>query len=402
MKETTFTNVRIFQGERGFVKGSLTIAGERIREIALSPETGEEEPSCPENASFPGKNGCGETAPTGKNGCGELYILPGLVDIHTHGNSGSDFSDGSDEGLRAMGKYLACHGITSFAPASMTLPYEKLEKAFRTAADYRKNRPADGAKIAGIRMEGPYLSEKKKGAQNGAFLRLPDADEFLKLQESCGHLIRIVDIAPELEGAEEFIRRVSADCRVSLGHTCASFEETLRAFQAGASHITHLFNAMPPLHHREPGVIGAAIESEDVTAELICDGYHIHPAMIRMAFRLFPGRICLISDAARCCGMPDGEYELGGQKITLKNGQARLAEGNLAGAASNLFEDMVNAIRFGIREEEAILSATLNPAKAVGADEETGSLEPGKKADLIVCDREWNLLQVYINGLRIR
>lgn len=382
-EETVFSDAFVFQGENGFVRGALRISGDRIREVIPASRNGR---ACAREGADPDA----------------IYILPGLVDIHTHGNSGCDFSDGDPEGLRRMGKYLAHNGITSFAPASMTLPYEKLAAAFRTAADYGNSRPADGAKIAGIHMEGPYFSEKKKGAQNGAYLRRPDAEGFFALQAGCGHLIRIVDIAPELEGSEDFIRRVSPDCRVSVAHTDASYEEALAAFEAGASHLTHLFNAMPPIHHRNPGVIGAASERESVAAELICDGLHVHPSAVRMAFRLFPGRICLISDALRCCGMPDGDYELGGQQVTLKNGQARLPDGNLAGAVKNLYEDMVNAIRFGIRPEEAVLAATLNPAKEVGIAEETGSLDEGKKADLVICDAGWNLKQVYIDGKRVR
>ena len=187
-----------------------------------------------------------------------------------------------------------------------------------------------------------------------------------------------------------------------MAHTDASYEEACRAFDAGASHVTHLFNAMPPINHRSPGVIGAAFERDDVTAELICDGLHIHPSIVRMAFRLFPGRICLISDALRCCGMPDGEYELGGQQVTLQGGAARLADGTIAGAACNLFEDMVNAIRFGIPVEDAVLAATLTPAREIGMDQEIGSLEMGKRADFIVCDENWNLEQVYVDGVRVR
>ena len=385
MAGLVFTDAFIFQRGDGFVKGSFSISGNRIRDVvpALRAESGDN-PDL-KKISLRGRR-----------------VLPGLVDIHTHGNSGYDFSDGSPEGLYVMGKYLAAHGITSFAPTSVTLPYEKLASAFRTAADYKKNRPAEGARISGIRMEGPFLSEKRKGAQNAAFLKLPDAEVFSGFQEECGHIIRIVDVAPELEGAETFIRRVSADCRVSVAHTDASYGEALSAFEAGASHLTHLFNAMPPVHHRYPGVIGAASEKENVTAELICDGIHVHPSIIRMAFRLFPGRICLVSDALRCCGMPEGGYELGGQQVLLKNGEARLPDGTLAGAASNLFEDMVNAVRFGVREEDAVLAATLNPAKVLGTDAETGSIEAGKKADFIICDEKWNPEQVWLDGARIR
>ena len=380
MGSILFSDAWIFQGEDGFIRGSFLVSGDRIRSI--------------QPVSQPVENRV-----ISLHG---LRVIPGLIDIHTHGNSGFDFSDGSAEGLLAMGRYLASRGITSFAPTSMTLPYEKLEKAFRTAGDYAKNRPSDGARMIGVHMEGPYFSEKKKGAQNSAYLKRPDPEGFCSLQEACGNLIRIVDIAPELEGAEEFIRRIAPSCRVSVAHTDASYEEAKAAFDAGASHLAHLFNAMPPIHHRNPGVIGAASEREDVSAELISDGLHVHPSIVRMAFRLFPGRICLISDALRCCGMPDGEYELGGQRVLLKDREARLSDGTLAGAVNNLYEDMVNAIRFGIRTEDAILSATMNPAKEVGADDEIGSLENGKKADFLVCDEHWNIREVYLDGIKIR
>ena len=386
MGMTVFSDARIFQGEKGFIQGSLVVSGDRICEIR--PAAGIRD--------FEGAEDAEEIS------LGGAFVIPGLADIHTHGNSGYDFSDGSPEGLHEMGKYLAAHGITSFVPASMTLPYETLERAFKTAAGYVADRHADEARLIGIHMEGPYFSEKKKGAQNAAYLKLPDKEGFYALQKACGNLIRIVDVAPELEGAEAFIREISPHCRVSVAHTDASYEEAARAFAAGASHLTHLFNAMPPIHHRKPGVIAAASEAENVVAELICDGLHVHPAVVRMAFKLFPGRICLISDTLRCCGMGEGEYELGGQIVTLKNAQARLSDGNLAGAVSNLYDDMVNAIRFGIRAEDAILAATLIPAGEAGADDLIGSLEPGKKADFLVCYGQWNLKQVCMDGRIIR
>jgi N-acetylglucosamine-6-phosphate deacetylase len=186
-----------------------------------------------------------------------------------------------------------------------------------------------------------------------------------------------------------------------VAHTQATYEETVRAFDAGAAHVTHLFNAMPPLHHRRPGVIGAAFERKDVTIELICDGKHIHPAVVKMAFSLFPGRICLISDSLRCLGMPEGTYELGGQEVILKDGQALLPDGTLAGAASNLFDDMVNVIRWGIPPEDAILAATQTPVRVLGRQEQTGSLEEGKMADFLICDRDWGLKAVYLGGIRL-
>ena len=392
-KAMVFSDALIFQGEKGFVKGSMRVADGRILEIM---------PEYPESREKP--NATGRDDHDGTDPREErislqgLYVLPGLVDIHTHGNSGHDFSDANEEGLAAMGQYLAVHGITSFAPTSMTLPYEKLEAAFATAAAYMQNRPAAGARVVGAHMEGPYFSEKKKGAQNSAFLKLPDAGAFRRLQEACGGIIRIVDVAPELVGAEAFVQEIAPHCRVSVAHTAASYEQAAGVFDAGASHLTHLFNAMPPIHHRLPGVIGAAAERENVVAELICDGLHVHPSIVRMAFKLFPGRICLISDALRCCGMPDGEYELGAQTVTLRNGRATLSDGTIAGAVRNLYEDMVNAIRFGIPVEEAILAATLTPAKEVGMDKEIGSLQAGKRADFIVCDADWNLRRVYMDG----
>lgn len=326
------------------------------------------------------------------------YVIPGLVDVHTHGNSGADFSDGDYEGLVSMARYLAQKGITSFAPASMTLPYGVLEKAFATGVKLRQEQPAGCARIEGIQMEGPFFSEKKKGAQNGAYLQNPDFDAFQKLFDGCGGLVKIADLAPELPGSVEFVEKASKLCTVSVAHTDAAYEDAKAAFDAGATHLTHLFNAMPAIHHRKPGVIGAAAENENVQAELICDGLHVHPSAVRMAFRLFAGRICLVSDSLRCCGMPDGEYELGGQQVTLQGSIAKLADGTIAGAATNLYDGMKNAVKFGISKEEAILSATWNPAKALGRLDEIGSIAPGKRADFVICDRELNRKQVYISG----
>ena len=326
------------------------------------------------------------------------YVIPGLVDIHNHGNSGGDFSDGDFQGLVAMGAYLAKNGITSFAPTSMTLPYADLEAAFRTAVRYRDEKPVGCARLAGIHMEGPFFSEKKKGAQNGAYLQLPDYAAFKKLYDASEGLLRIVDVAPELPGATEFVARASKHCTVSIAHTDSDYESAAAAFAAGATHVTHLYNAMPPIHHRKPGVIGAASEQDRVIAELICDGYHVHESAVRMAFRLFPDRICLISDALRCCGMPDGAYTLGGQDITLSGNVATLADGTIAGSATNLFECMKKAISFGIQKETAIIAATLTPAKQVGRADEIGSIEVGKFADFVICDEMFNKKAVYLRG----
>ena len=330
------------------------------------------------------------------------YVLPGLIDVHTHGNSGADFSDGDAAGVEKMARYLAKNGVTSFAPASMTLPYETLEKAFASARVFMDARPSDAAALRGIQMEGPFFSEKKKGAQNGAYLRNPDFEAFKALQDGCGGLVRIVDVAPELPGAEEFIRKAKALCTVSIAHTDADYDAARRGIAAGVTHLTHLYNAMPAIHHRKPGVIAAAAEAETVSAELISDGQHVHPASVRLAFRIFGAdRMVLISDSLRCCGMPDGEYELGGQQVFLQGGVARLADGTIAGSATNLFDCMRRAVSFGIPREDAIRAATYNPARQIGALSEVGSIADGKVADFVLCDAELNRQAVYLAGEKV-
>ena len=331
------------------------------------------------------------------------YVIPGLIDVHTHGNSGADFSDGSLAGVEKMAEYLGKNGVTSFAPASMTLPYETLAAAFATARAFVDKGRTDCAALRGIQMEGPFFSEKKKGAQNGAYLRDPDFDAFQKLFEDCGGLVRIVDVAPELKGACDFIRQASKLCTVSIAHTDADYDAAAAGIAAGVTHLTHLYNAMPAIHHRKPGVIAAAAEAEAVSAELISDGQHVHPASVRLAFRIFgAARMVLISDSLRCCGMPDGEYELGGQQVFLKDGIARLADGTIAGSATNLYDCMLRAISFGIPREDAVRAATYNPARQIGALDEVGSIRDGKVADFVLCDAELNHKAVYRAGNELK
>ena len=328
-------------------------------------------------------------------------VIPGLVDIHVHGCAGADFSDGDYAGLVRMARYLARRGVTSFAPASMTLPYDALDKAFHAAARLHREGLADGARLMGIQMEGPFLSREKRGSQNPAYLRLPDWDRFLRLYDAAEGLLRIVDVAPELPGAVEFTRRASEKCRVSVAHTAAGYDQAAAVFDAGATHLTHLFNAMSGIHHRHPGPIGAASERENVTAELICDGIHVHPSAVRMAFRLFPGRICLISDAMRCCGMADGSYSLGGQEILLSGGVARLTGGAIAGSAADLYQCMRRAVSFGIPREQAVWAATALPARVIGRESETGAIADGRAADFVICGGELEPEAVYLGGKRL-
>jgi N-acetylglucosamine-6-phosphate deacetylase len=327
-------------------------------------------------------------------------VIPGLIDVHSHGNSGADFSDGDYEGLVRMAKHYAEEGITSFAPASMTLPYDVLEKAFATARKIVDENPAGCSVLRGIQMEGPYFSYKKRGAQNADYLKEPDFEGFKKLYEDCGGLVRIVDIAPELPGAAEFVEKASKLCTVSVAHTDSDYDNARAAYDAGATHLTHLYNAMPGINHRNPGVIPAAVETPGVRAEIISDGYHIHPAAVRLAFSMFGGdRMVLISDSGRCEGLPEGsKFELGGQDAWLRNGVAKLADGTIACSATNLFDCMKNAISFGVREEDAVRAASYNPACAIGADKEVGSIETGKVADFVVCSADYSAKRVFLAG----
>ena len=334
---------------------------------------------------------------------GGASVIPGLIDVHSHGNSGADFSDGDYEGLKRMAAHYAACGITSFAPASMTLPYDVLSKAFATAKQLVEEKPEGCSALRGIQMEGPYFSYKKRGAQNADYLKEPDFEGFKKLFEDCGGLVRIVDVAPELPGAAEFVAQASKLCTVSVAHTDSDYDHARAAFDAGATHLTHLYNAMPGINHRTPGVIPAAVETAGVRAEIISDGYHIHPAAVRLAFSMFGGdRMILISDSGRCEGLPEGsKFELGGQDAWLRNGVAKLADGTIACSATNRFDCMRNAISFGVGEENAVRAASYNPACAIGADKEVGSIETGKVADFVVCNADYSEKRVFLAGVEL-
>lgn len=252
-------------------------------------------------------------------------------------------------------------------------------------------------------MEGPYFSYKKRGAQNADYLKEPDFEGFKKLYEDCGGLVRIVDVAPELPGAEAFAKQAKEYCTVSVAHTDSDYDHGKAVFDAGATHLTHLYNAMPGIHHRNPGVIPAAVENNSVRAEIICDCLHVHPASVRLAFSMFGGdRMILISDSGRCCGMPDGsKFELGGQDAWLRDGVARLEDGTIACSATNLYDCMVNAIRIGVKEEDAIRAATYNPVCAIGAERIVGSIETGKVADFLVCNNDYTQKTVYLSGVKL-
>lgn len=371
-----FQNAFIFKDDGTFQKGDIAVQNGRFSDLTTTEG---------DVADLEGK-----------------YVIPGLIDIHSHGNSGADFSDANFDGLVRMARYLLKNGITSFSPASMTLPEEQLKAAYVTAIRLRDEKPEWASAIRGITMEGPFFNPAKKGAQNADFLRLPDYDLFSRLNETADGMIRIVCVAPELPGAIPFIKKASQLCTVSVAHTMATYDEAKAGFEAGASHVTHLFNAMPPLAHREPGVIGAAAENSKVTAELITDGIHIHESAVRAAFALFgKERMVLVSDSMMACGMANGEYMLGGQKVFVNGRKATLSDGTIAGSATHLYDCMRTAISFGIKPEDAIRAATINPARVIGADKEVGSLTIGKIADFVVCNPDWTMDSVYFAGNRV-
>ena len=328
----------------------------------------------------------------------DLYVIPGLTDIHFHACVGYDFCDGTPEAIEKMAEYKMKNGITTICPASMTFSEEQLTDIFKNAASYENKK---GATLVGINMEGPFISMEKKGAQNPEYIHNPDAEMFERLQKAAGGLIKLVDIAPETEGAMEFIEKVKDKVRISLAHTAADYDTAKEAFDRGANHVTHLYNAMPPFAHRAPGVIGAACDNENVMVELICDGVHSHPVTVRTTFKMFgDDRIIFISDSMMACGLEDGQYTLGGQDVTVKGNVATLTkEGNIAGSVTNL----MNCLRKAVKEMKvplasAIKCATMNPAKAIGIYDQYGGLAPGKVADVVLLDKNLDIQYIIKEG----
>lgn len=335
-------------------------------------------------------DGCEEYSFDGK------LIIPGLVDIHSHGCVGGDYSEGDPESHRRMADYLARNGVTSHLPTTMTLPEETLAAACAEAAEMAEN--GKGSRCLGIHLEGPYLSYDRRGAHNPQYLRNPDPEEFERLNRAAGGRIRLVSLAPELPGAVEFIAALKGKTTLSIAHTTGDYELGCKAFDAGANHLTHTFNAMTAFSHRQPGVIGAAADC-GAFAELISDGIHVHPSMVRAAFRIFgEDRLTLISDSMAATGFRDGKYQMGGQEVTVKGPLATLADGTISGSATNLFDCMKKAVSFGIPFEKAVKAASFNPARSIGLDRTLGSIAVGKEADLVILNEDLSIHRVMIGG----
>ncbi len=330
------------------------------------------------------------------------YLIPGLTDLHFHGCVGQDFSDADAAGLQTMADYQLSRGITQICPSGMTLGEDQLTRVCRTAAAHRA-RNGGGAELVGLHLEGPFLCRSKKGAQNADYLRDPDPAMLHRFQQAAQGLVKLVTIAPEQPGALEFIQKAGEEgVRVCVGHTAADYHTACAAFQAGARQATHLFNAMPPFTHRAPGVVGAAFDHPEVMAELICDGVHIHPSVVRAVFKLFGAdRVILISDSLRATGMPDGRYPFGGQEIEVRGNRATMADApdTLAGSVSDLMACMKTAVSFGIPLADAVTAAAVNPARALGIDGRVGGLEIGKEANAAVLDKNLDLKAVLFHGV---
>lgn len=324
-------------------------------------------------------------------------LLPGLIDIHTHGCVGKDTCDGDINGYEKMSHFYASQGVTSFLFTTMTLSEKQLTEILNKIHTYMESGKG-GAYAHGVYLEGPFINPEKKGAQNGAYIVEPDYAMFKRLNQASGNLIKAAAIAPEMGKAMECISSMSGECSVTLAHTDADFETACAAFAAGAKSLTHTFNAMPGIQHRYPGPIAAALD-HDAYMELICDGIHVHPSIIRMMFKMNGAdQIVLISDSMEAAGMPDGVYSLGGQTVYLNGHKAALKDGTIAGSAASLHDCVIKCIESGIKRELAIKAASDNPSRLLGINEYTGSIKVGKSADLVLSKEDLTILKVWIRG----
>ena len=330
-----------------------------------------------------------------------LYALPGLVDIHFHGAMGKDFCDANEEAIQTLADFEASKGVLAICPATMTFSEEILNGVMDAAAAHKNGRGAD---LVGINMEGPFISPKKVGAQNPEYVHTADIEMFRRLQKRANGLIKLVDVAPEEPGALDFIRACHDEARISIAHTCTDYDTAIAAFEAGATHMTHLYNAMPGITHRAPGPIIAALE-KGAEVELIADNVHIHPAVVRFTFNTFgDDHLILIADSMMACGLPDGQYSLGGQAVTVKGRRATLTEqpGTIAGSATCLYDCMKVAVKeMDVPLESAVRAASENPAKSIGVDADYGSLAAGRYGNVILADADLNIKAVIQKGIRI-
>ncbi|OEK69142.1 N-acetylglucosamine-6-phosphate deacetylase [Staphylococcus equorum] len=369
MAEYVIENGRIYTEEELIERGYLIVKDDKITDIG---------------------KGDYEGALTTYDAQGQ-HVLPGFIDIHMHGGYGEDAMDASYEGLKHLAESLLSEGTTSFLATTMTQSDENITKALENIIEYQKQQDIlKAADIVGIHLEGPFISEHKVGAQNPAYVQRPSIEKVQQFQKTANNQIKVITFAPEVEGAHETLEALHNQIRFSIGHTVATFDETNEAVARGAKHVTHLYNAGTPFEHREPGVFGAAWTNDSLSTELIVDGIHSHPTAIQIAYKQKGNtRFFLITDAMRAKGMPDGEYDLGGQNVIVKGSEARLASGALAGSILKMNEGLKNLIQYtGDTLNNLWRVTSLNQAIALNIESQKGSLKVGKDADIVIVDDE--------------
>lgn len=327
-------------------------------------------------------------------------VAPGFIDIHVHGGGGRDIMEASYEAINEVAKYLASHGTTAFLPTTVSTSQNDLLDVVNTVREVIEA-GTRGAEVLGVNLEGPYISFEKRGAQNRDYLKLPSQNEFKEVFEASNRSVRIITLAPELDGARELMHMLRhLGITISIGHSNATYKETVEAIKHGVTHATHTFNAMRGFHQREPGVVGAVLVHDRLTAELISDNFHVHPAAMKLLIKTKgTDKIVLVTDAIQASGMADGEYKLGEQNVFVKDGVCRLESGELAGSTLTMDKAICNTAKsVDLPLRTTIGMATINPAIVIGVDKEKGSLEPGKDADIVIIDEEVNVHMTIVNG----
>lgn len=372
-----FKNASVYAEGKGIIRTSVYF-DDKILQIG-GYVAGAEEIELPENA----------------------VVLPGFIDEHIHGAGGSDAMDGNTKDLAIIAETVAKEGTTSFLATTMTQSKENILKAMRAVKEYREAAVEQGARIAGVHLEGPFIAAAHKGAQPLEYVAAPDAKTFDEYNAACGNAIKIITLAPETDGALDFIRHIVAQGTVvSIGHTGAKYAEVKAAMEAGATNVTHTYNAQSPLHHREIGVVGSALLLEDLYCELICDTIHVSvPAMQLLVKNKRADKLALITDAMRAKGLADGVSELGGQTVYVKGGEARLADGTLAGSVLRMNRALQNMVeKVGVPLTQAVDYCTINPARTLKMENEAGSIAEGKRADFAVLNDKFDVLYTVRDG----